>query len=705
MLFVALFTSSVMLWWALAAAVPIILHLLSRRHRQSLRFAAIQFVFAAYQKSHRRFRFWQWLLLLLRVFAMLLFAAALADPIINANGRGGNERNSQLWVLVVDSSMSMKTQDEQQSRFAEAIEQATELCVNTANGDGYLVVQASSQMQWAIDSISLDPVAVQQTLRSLKPSDSTTSIARTIEGVTQRLSSIRQANLWTEAIHVVIYSDLQATSWEGVSEKTTLPPDVSMQVVDVGNPATVNHYVRSLSIDPSVFVVQQPIRFRSECFFANDQPSENRLVQMLVDGVAVESRRVEIDGAGEGSLVWEVALSKGEHIVAVQLADDALNADNIRRIVVNVQDKRRVACVATEAANSRFVATALRSGTTGAIEVQEIETTRLASLQANAFDLIVLCDTGMLRNEDASTLKSFLRNGTDLMIWLGPRCDPEVFNRLFGVVPRNDLLAVGSIQSLSDEGQYTVDPLGYRHPIVEAFRSYPDSGLAITPIFRYWKLNPIKNAAIQPVLGIGEGDPLMLHKRVIGSADLVIVTTAAYPTMQQQGEAWNALALWPSFVPLIQEALAVMQTPIDETDPALQLVNTATGQGREGQGAEQARFLPITDDRGTIIDAAPQWPVDAGVYQRQTEPSQADTNASRLVVVNPPPQESDLTKIDPSRLPAIMRLDDKVEPSANQALPTTRANSGRPLFVFILAALIICLLLESWLARRLKAFA
>ncbi|MEZ6088870.1 MAG: BatA domain-containing protein [Pirellulaceae bacterium] len=386
MFFLALFTSGVMLWWAMAAAVPIVLHLLSRRHRRTLKFAAVQFVLAAYQKSHRRFRFWQWLLLLLRVIAVLLLATALADPIINATASPDAQRRSRLWIFVVDSSMSMKTQEGQASRFSQALDRAATICADAANGDGFLVIQAATQPQWVIDSIALDPVAVRSTLKTLKPSDSTTSVARVVETVAQRIASIRRKALWTQPIHVVIFSDMQASSWRNVSSETSFPPEVSFQVVELGDASTANHYVRSLAIDPSLFVAGQPITLRTELKFDNTRKSDERLVQLQIDGVTVQSRRIEVDASGQGNADWDVSLAEGEHVVAVRLDDDALNADNVRRAVVNIRDRRRVACVAVDAAHLRFVTTALRSGTSGSMDVEEIVTTRLTSVQMETFD-------------------------------------------------------------------------------------------------------------------------------------------------------------------------------------------------------------------------------------------------------------------------------------------------------------------------------
>ena len=73
------FGSSGMLLWGLAALLPILIHLWSRRKYQHVSWAAMEYLLAAVQKHARRIRLEQWLLLSLRVLILLLLALALSD--------------------------------------------------------------------------------------------------------------------------------------------------------------------------------------------------------------------------------------------------------------------------------------------------------------------------------------------------------------------------------------------------------------------------------------------------------------------------------------------------------------------------------------------------------------------------------------------------------------------------------------------------
>ena len=74
------FLQPAFLFGALAAAVPVIIHLIYRRRALVHRFPAVRFLLLADKRTARKFRLAQWLLLALRVLAICLLAFSLARP-------------------------------------------------------------------------------------------------------------------------------------------------------------------------------------------------------------------------------------------------------------------------------------------------------------------------------------------------------------------------------------------------------------------------------------------------------------------------------------------------------------------------------------------------------------------------------------------------------------------------------------------------
>ena len=123
------FGSAGMLAWGLAAALPLLIHLWSRRKHRQEPWAAMAFLLAALRKNARRIQLEQWILLAMRTLILLLFALALSDPQSSLfSGWAGGATGAQTHViLVLDASYSMDYQSGDKSRFQMAKELARQL--------------------------------------------------------------------------------------------------------------------------------------------------------------------------------------------------------------------------------------------------------------------------------------------------------------------------------------------------------------------------------------------------------------------------------------------------------------------------------------------------------------------------------------------------------------------------------------------------
>src|SRR4051812_1856007 len=79
-----------------AVSLPIIIHILMRRRRKPVMWAAMRFLLEAYRQHRRRLKLEQFLLLAARCLLLALLALALGRPLIGAamgvSGRGGGGR-------------------------------------------------------------------------------------------------------------------------------------------------------------------------------------------------------------------------------------------------------------------------------------------------------------------------------------------------------------------------------------------------------------------------------------------------------------------------------------------------------------------------------------------------------------------------------------------------------------------------------------
>jgi len=89
---------------AAAVALPIVIHLLFRRRRVAVEWAAMELLREAVRRTNRRLKLEQWLVLALRSLAVLAAGLALAVPYFGGAGLLGD--SAKTWIVVVDDGAS-----------------------------------------------------------------------------------------------------------------------------------------------------------------------------------------------------------------------------------------------------------------------------------------------------------------------------------------------------------------------------------------------------------------------------------------------------------------------------------------------------------------------------------------------------------------------------------------------------------------------
>ncbi len=127
--------------------IPIIIHILMRRRRKPVPWAAMRFIIEAYRKQRRRMNLEQLLLLAARCLLVALLALALGKPILGAAGVLGS-RGPRTLYLIIDNSLAAAAApgraDETELSVSRA--RALELIdgLDQARGDRVAVIAAAS---------------------------------------------------------------------------------------------------------------------------------------------------------------------------------------------------------------------------------------------------------------------------------------------------------------------------------------------------------------------------------------------------------------------------------------------------------------------------------------------------------------------------------------------------------------------------------
>jgi hypothetical protein len=232
------------------------------------------------------------------------------------------------------------------------------------------------------------------------------------------------------------------------------------------------------------------------------------------------------------------------------------------------------------------------------------------------------------------------------------------------------------IGPLVDRPQFRLDPLGYRHPIVQPFRGRGETSLLTTPVFKHYQLVVPENSPAETVLALANGDPLVVEAPV-HRGRVVLVATSAEP-------AWSGLPLWPSFVPLVQEIVAWC-----------------------ARGQLQQRNLMVGEplDASIVVGhvANLSYTTQSGIFvaRRGPPPGREETFA-----VNVDTAESDLAQIDPEELqdelwPGVPFVHQTSWQNLGATGPGSPIRGANRLHVGLLYAALGLLLIETFIGWRL----
>ena len=243
------------LWGALAAAIPVAIHLFNRRRAERKRFAAIEFILRSRKNLIRRMKLRQLLVLLARIALLVILAIALAKPFTHTDrltSFGG--MTSSATVYVFDNSWSMAATDGTTSNLERARERLQELLRRTRGDEMVALVFASRPASAPIGRLTYDVSRLRESLASVVLSTKETDMLGALR-LADSILSKAPAHLQRE---IVVLSDHSRHVWSGVEAPWGLgaAPIVRFESI-APTSSRENLAIRTVAVEPAPDVSPQ----------------------------------------------------------------------------------------------------------------------------------------------------------------------------------------------------------------------------------------------------------------------------------------------------------------------------------------------------------------------------------------------------------------------------------------------------------------
>jgi hypothetical protein len=707
--------SGAALFWALAALLPIVIHLLSRRRFVQLDWAAMPFLAAAIRKHSRRMRLERLLLLCVRVSIVLVLAAALADiSCVSSTDPVGAAADdvATYHVLVLDASYSMNTKKNAATRFDEARARAIDLVKGANQGDGFSVVLLADPPQVVVPGPSFDRDRVIAELALLEAFDGLGDLQSTTDEVLTALEEATQRYPSLGRRRVCFFTDLETTTWRDVESLEvadrleTIAKSAAISMADVGDDSRANLAITRLRQDDAFVVTGRDSSVTAWIRNFGGQDRRGLDITFSVEGRVLHQERIDLPGGATAQVVFQQRFHRpGQYVVRADLSDDVLATDNSRWTVVEARDQLSALCVEGRAGTARELAFALSpvEREKATVQVSRISEAAVWARDLERFDIVCLVNVRDLTPVEAASVHRYVRRGGGLIVFLGDRVDAQNYNQLLGAAAETRVLPASLLEP-ARVGRYHPDPGDYDHPIADAFRGHVNSGLITMPIWKYQRLEAIPHADAITAVKLDNGDPLIIFEP-IGLGMTTLVATAA--SMQSVDDStlpatpWTAMSSWHSFVPLVQEMVALKMSRRQKATDAT-VGDSLIVDDREFQAAPVVRFeLPHEavqrihpEGSGNASQFVLSRTRHAGVYH--ASPDEA-TRPQKSFAVNVGLQESRLTRLPVDQLPPSFN---EAETDAEAAEASGDTDTGRSWARYLLVGLLLLVLLESVLAWR-----
>jgi hypothetical protein len=749
-----------MLWGLSAAAVPILIHLLARRRFRTVKWAAMEFLRAAFKKNQRRLRLENLLLLIIRTALLILLVTALARPFLSGAVAQAVAPQATRYTIILDNSYSMGFNEGVTTPFARAVSEATKIATTLGAEDSVTLYLSSDNFAGArpgtpraILRESHEPEKVRGVLGRLRVSTGRCDLTEVLARVADEIDTKQVGQ------RVVLLTDMQRTSWEaaaaegGADEMTATArtlrdlltdlievKGVTFSLIDVGATKPANAAV--LELGPSKrhpLVEKNPEAFRARLANYGSAPVEAD-VAFSVDGEHKGSTRVSLPGAPAagrpGIGVAEFAfpdVPAGHHSFEAAIPTDGLTVDDRRRFTAEVRERIRILAVDGDPKpddGSRPEVHYLRKAIApldDRIELEDVDYLGFLTRDLSTFDLVILANLERVRDDRVRALTEFLDRGGALTIFLGDRVDPVLLNRSLGpegagllpatlaeepvVVERRGSTTKFDLENAAEHPMFTeilgpkADPEGFWNQL--------------SP--RVWGYYPVtidpEDPAVSVLLTLTDPDrsPVLLERKV-GRGRVLLTTTAA-------DLAWSS---FPAgiIVPFMHEMvfymtardstrsnLAPFGTFERELPPRVVTVTVTTPDGgrvkvtpilpKEGKGAEGK--APRVEFRDT--EEPGTYRVEYSV-RGESAIDAATRQRSELFSVNVDAKESDPRRIGRDEVEA--RYAGIPLNYAQSFSGGTEAEDRAPegeIFKALLLAVLGLLFLETFLARRFGDYA
>ncbi len=447
------------------AALPILIHLLTRHKIKEQQFSDIKFLEEIHRKRMKRMRLRQWLILLLRTLIILFIVAAFARPTIrgiNFGGVGSHEKTAV--AILLDDSYSTGAVRGGTDVFTFEKAAANKILSLLEEGDVAAVGIFDENVRWLNPKPSRFFKNLAAMLDTVSISDFGTDVPNAIAEGQKMLASYSAPNK-----EIYVLTDGTAKGWHTQSTFDTTS-QISIYVLPIPPDRLDNRTIVAAEFPPQL--LETGNSFDIGAVIKNNGKAVKGVVASLVlDGKKSSQTILDIPaGAQITANLSGMPSSGGFHWGYTEISEDNLHADNRRYITFRIPKSVKVLIVGNAEQRKFFRLALSPEGETSFFTIREITSAQLGAQIFTDYDVVLLIDPASPSDAVISRLRTFVSSGGGMMLVPGENSAKNLssFRKMLKNFGAIDVSSV--IGDTSQTAQLGWGKANIEHPVLDVFR-------------------------------------------------------------------------------------------------------------------------------------------------------------------------------------------------------------------------------------------
>ena len=498
------FLSPLMFYGLLLAGIPVLIHLISVRKARVLKFPETRFVRLAVNRTQKRLKLLQFLLLVLRVLAIIFLVLAFSRPVLNPPKTGASKKDEPAAaVLLLDCSYSMGAESGGKSAF-DAAKESCLASLKVFREEDRLAFCAFSESAKGGTPLDFDREKISRGIRASKLAGLKTSLKAGLNFAYTALKESRSANK-----QIIIFTDCASHGINVAAPSEIKDFDAGVKLI-IASAGIDGFNCGITAVEPAASLPGRA-GFTAVLKDFSGKGASAADVSLYSRGERKVFGKADIppSGAFSKSLFFSAPEESGVQGYAELSCGDCLKADDRFYFAGNVKRKKNILLIDGDPKLSQFNSETFFLKTALSPEVSResgiipaiASPAGLLSLDLSAFKAVFLCNVEELSPETERRLDAYVRSGGNLVYFPGDRVNIKAYSSVSGTV----FPAV--IRKLS-RGENAVNPLSALQDC-GFFKRFDVFGLMKARFFGNFDLSPAAGAKV--LLAFRDSTPFLIE--------------------------------------------------------------------------------------------------------------------------------------------------------------------------------------------------